>query len=776
MASMALEVIKLAARKRLKKKKQKKLDEKKNIETKLQEKPKEHKPGEVWSTDDKKWRAMNPDGLAESFEEKEKAEAFAKGKESKSEGDSSEEEHNPGDIWEEGNDWKAMNEDGLSETFGSEEDAKGFAEGEEETPEDQKDQEEPSDEKSQEEEKEDTSEDTKDESEVDRVKQIVWSVIDDDDVFDDKIQEAIRDSFAGLDSTQKKEFAKALEKNLSSFTGQDAHTKAMANLANKAISFEGYEKLTDPEELGKKLAEVVFAKNVVANPMILGGKKLSSSPLSSEETSKRAMKAYEHFSNLSPELKKHAAEKLDKYLKKIDKNNPTQNEANGILSGIALSAIVAGEDPVPGRPEPSKGSSQLIKKLAEQGNIEILLKPVENFFEPANQEVLKSAMKRLSNEELFDLVMKEDEEYKEPHPYAGLKELFDQDIPIPYPWDEGIRDFVINDYLSDHIWKDTVIRDAMKNSGRDASADERYKMLSEVKREAQSALFEQWQKCLKEAQKTMAEGKKPFKTTEECLKDFEESKRSLFEAESSEQFLSSLEKRGLDLPNSPAVAALKNLSVTGDSEVLSKTIKPNPEEFSGKTASRFSFDNGNVIYTRRIFLQSPRFTRRQYMKKISKQDARQIVAMNEKLATFYEKHASQIGLSSAIGEDMAKRLDTMSTFIEESMGMKTAANPTDTVDPTENFTEQPLQNWEMDPADIGEEDSGALLRDEDEPYMDVFKQDENSQLRQVQQGGMFSNAKAAAAWMSKAAKLLAANGIPLTVEANPKKKGSGRVS
>jgi hypothetical protein len=76
-----------------------------------------------------------------------------------------------------------------------------------------------------------------------------------------------------------------------------------------------------------------------------------------------------------------------------------------------------------------------------------------------------------------------------------------------------------------------------------------------------------------------------------------------------------------------------------------------------------------------------------------------------------------------------------------------------------------LESNEFDPAEIGEEQSGALLRNEDEPYMDVFKQDEFDQLREVQQDGMFSNAKAASSLIAKMANLLSKNDIKVPVNA-----------
>lgn len=739
----------------------------------------DRKPGEVWRTDNQKWRGMNPDGLKQSFDSKQKAKDFANGTDHSSDADIDDDDSSGENEPNYEDEEKIVLRDDDGDDGSEESDDEGDSESESD-------------------ESDDDGDDEDDEQDIDLAKRLVKEILGDDVVFDDQIQDSLNYAIRGLDKSEKRAFSRTLSDTLKSLSSQDAASKAMINMANKAVDFDGYRNLDDPEELAEKVAEAIFARNVVANPFLLQGKKLSSKELGAEETSRRALASYKHFSSLNSDLREHAARKLHEFLRELSKDDPRHNEANGILSGIALANIVKEGHSVPGRPEPSLGTAQLIKKLADQGNVEILLHPVEDFFEPKNQETLKSAMRKMGTSELFDLIMRDededDDEYDDDdddwgrsrtrdrhfrgksyrgsgaHPYEVLRELFEAEIPIPYPYNEGIRDFLINDYLSDHLWKDAVIRDVLKhNEGEDVhNAEKRYRLLQETKREVKSQLFEQWQACLKEAQKAAAEGKSPSKSTEECLREFEENKRQMIEAETAEQFLAVLDRKGFDLPNTAAVAALRLVAQTKDPSVLQRTMEPNPYEFSGqRMAARFFFDSMESIHTGNHF-------RRQNMT-ISKQAAQKIVAQCDHLADFFQKHAEELGLSPKVGLDMAKRLDTLSVFIEDRMGVKAASNPTDTVDPTSNFTEDSPESWEFDPSDIGDPESGALLRDEDEPFMDAFNQDEFSQLREVQQKGMFSNAKAASALILKQAKLLAQHGIALPVETKKKSsRGSWR--
>jgi len=163
-------------------------------------------------------------------------------------------------------------------------------------------------------------------------------------------------------------------------------------------------------------------------------------------------------------------------------------------------------------------------------------------------------------------------------------------------------------------------------------------------------------------------------------------------------------------------------------------------------------------------------------KKLSKQGALQVTRDLDRIANLFETEHTALGVSPKVAEDFGLRCDLLSREVEKTAGIErtdngqfkdpeiaklaSAIEKQAEMDPKQNETEEQVQGWEFNPAEIGEEQSGALLRNEDEPYMDVFKQDEFDQLRQVQQDGMFSNAKAASELVKKMAKLLEKNNIP----------------
>lgn len=162
-------------------------------------------------------------------------------------------------------------------------------------------------------------------------------------------------------------------------------------------------------------------------------------------------------------------------------------------------------------------------------------------------------------------------------------------------------------------------------------------------------------------------------------------------------------------------------------------------------------------------------------KNLSKQGALQVTHDLDRLATLFQSEHETLGVEARLARDFAKRCDILSDHLEKKAGIERDADGSikdealakfaselskkAEMDPKENYTEEKVQGWEFDPADIGEEQADAILRNSDEPYMDVFRQDEFDQLRQVQQDGMFSNAKAASALIGKMAKLLSENNV-----------------
>jgi hypothetical protein len=146
-------------------------------------------------------------------------------------------------------------------------------------------------------------------------------------------------------------------------------------------------------------------------------------------------------------------------------------------------------------------------------------------------------------------------------------------------------------------------------------------------------------------------------------------------------------------------------------------------------------------------------------KPITKEAALKVSRLLDQAATTFQKHHVALGIKPKIANDFALRCDILSDHVEKQAGIDRRAQ----MDPKENYTEDALGPDDFDPAEIGEQTPGALLRNEDEPYMDTFNQQWFDQLREVQQTGQFSNAKTAAQLIKHMAGLLHAHGIPLVV-------------
>lgn len=151
------------------------------------------------------------------------------------------------------------------------------------------------------------------------------------------------------------------------------------------------------------------------------------------------------------------------------------------------------------------------------------------------------------------------------------------------------------------------------------------------------------------------------------------------------------------------------------------------------------------------------------MPKLTKAAALQVTARLDQLANIFQKQYGALGFSEKVARDFAFRCDVLADRVEKWTGVKRTAQ----LDPVDNYTESDLLPDAFDPSEIGAETTKPLLRNQDEPYMDTFRQEWFDELRTVQQTGQFSNAKVAAQAMRHMAQLLDAYGIPM----NPRRRG-----
>lgn len=112
-------------------------------------------------------------------------------------------------------------------------------------------------------------------------------------------------------------------------------------------------------------------------------------------------------------------------------------------------------------------------------------------------------------------------------------------------------------------------------------------------------------------------------------------------------------------------------------------------------------------------------------KKLSKQGALQVTRDLDRFANLYESEFETLGVSEKVGHDFALRCDLLSREAEKTAGieraedgsfkdpeiakMAAAIEKKAEMDPKNNYTEDQVQGWEFNPAEIGEEQSKALF-------------------------------------------------------------------
>ncbi len=148
------------------------------------------------------------------------------------------------------------------------------------------------------------------------------------------------------------------------------------------------------------------------------------------------------------------------------------------------------------------------------------------------------------------------------------------------------------------------------------------------------------------------------------------------------------------------------------------------------------------------------------MSKLSHAGVKKMTADLDRVASAIQNHHVALGIPTKIAQDFAWSCDFVSDHLERRAGLRKKEAD---LDPKENFTESETIPNRFDAAEIGMESDGPVMQDPDEPYMDCFVQDEFDQLREVQQTGMFSNAKVAASAMQKMAEILRQRNIKLPV-------------
>lgn len=400
--------------------------------------------------------------------------------------------------------------------------------------------------------------------------EIVSDLLGADSNFPSEYKKGIEVALDSLDEDGQAKFALALENTLGQLKEVDPGGKKARQIANRAMAFEDYDAETDPHKLAKRIAEAAWARSVVANPMKVGGEAVGGKEMTEEASLRRKRQAFDHFRDLHPRLRMLAAKKLNEAIKGLPEKSNRRKELEALLGGASLAHIVETGQELPGRPQPSKGTAALVQKLAEQGNIDVMLQGEDDFYSRDSMTRVKEALETMKPDEIADLVTHGNPK----HPYANLAKMV-RSSKTPDSYRQFLGEFLSKTFLND-MWGDRLVRDGMTLAGHaDAeSPDVRAGVMDEAK-EGGGRAMERALDAMARASDSMSQGKQPNPRDE-----------GIFRRLLGPQGLRQSAKNLLGLVTrkfknfvSPARAAMQNYAETGNEDVLRGDIRPHPDEF-----------------------------------------------------------------------------------------------------------------------------------------------------------------------------------------------------
>jgi DNA topoisomerase IB len=382
---------------------------------------KSRKPGDVWrSKTPGRWLAMNSEETVHSFEDRSKAESFSQNGKRASNAEwlalrfadapLNPTDHRPGDVWESERTpgrWLGKNPEGVSKSFDTKEEAQSFAKSEatseSEAPEDGDLQ---------------TKDTTPQEpppppSPEESISQMVKSLsnLEDEQIqstlesFSDAERAKIAETFAQESETLRRAFEDG------TLLGSDKDLKEVSE------AFENPSSSVEPSLLGKRLAQALFAKTVLANPLQVGSP-LSAAPLADDQLSKRRVDSMKHFGQMSPAIRSEAMKNIHQEMTQIPDDKSEASEAKKAdlqarLVGLTLAAAMKdepcsakvegewGEEDKELHPPIPPATVKLLKALDKQGQSSLVLDAVSARGTPKGREAFVKALESMGEDGLL---------------------------------------------------------------------------------------------------------------------------------------------------------------------------------------------------------------------------------------------------------------------------------------------------------------------------------------------------------------------------------------
>lgn len=573
----------------------------------------------------------------------------------------------------------------------------------------------------------------------------------------ESVKEKLQETFRDMGPADRKAVLDSMKSRMKDNLGTVLDTDTAAGMA-ETTDLDG-DLPDDPAKLGQELADRAYVQNVVLNPMMAGGNAVTDTKKSEGELEARASEALAHYRDLKPEHRKDAGEKILKRLKEVGEGSHEAQELNAILDGIALAGALEGEN-VPGRPPPSSLFTAVARGLEKRGEAASLLKATD-----LNSTEARDAMRR-------GISMLDNSEFAEATKDSELMGVLGERMNrkgTSVRAQREIRKMMEDLLMDDMTFIDPMVRDSLEAGGKkEDSLDpkKRDNIRKEIHKGVKISLgdLEGDPETVRRARRNLRFSllEKALEKLDRTFGGFPSMAAAMARSAIKEKNLGILDQKTHDPLMRPAdVAAAKPSKKESSAQSAAYTpnlLSEGPPLFVG---------NGTTGP------ESPRGIRRNetMTKLLTKKGADQIQDSINRLAHVVQNNWQALGVpTQEHAMDLAFRLDVLGDTVAKKaaqdanhIAQKLAAGPGDkqaedaTVAPgtienddgklepgaapsQDNMTT--MQNG-YDPADIGKL-KGPEEQDGDEPYMDAFVQDEYHQLAELQQKGMFSNAKAGA--------------------------------
>lgn len=592
----------------------------------------------------------------------------------------------------------------------------------------------------------------------------------------DEVKESLEKALGGLSLDQKEKYIESVQAEYQAIkkrievdpeTGAQRVPPDLLRDAVDALGEESYEGA--PEDIARSAARAMAAQTLIADPFTINGQKVGQVALDDAGTRTRGLQAFEKYKELPQEMREAAASQIQSRLEELDPNDFEVKELNRILDGIALAALVdkrseEGTLPkIPGR-EVNEGFAEVARAMAKAGKVELLLGPVEDFYSAEGQKSVHSAMQSLDDANLARAV-------KDSMP--GMDEYLvgtEDRQPLPEEKKRYLREAIIDMAVDNMAVVDRAIQARLEKSDPERAQDATYRAFKlrkvfgkdwwqrlidkYLKPDIPAAQFQSAPASLKQASETfrdwemvrLADSDSPdanpvLDMRAEYLKAVDEFMSKEF-GKPSKSHADRVIQRFLETKNPNFLRS--------DPETPQEDFETADGRKEGRI-SRFSLDSRHVLAAGQPSVRAvePFFVskRGKQMSTLTREAAQKVTDDLDRIANLFQHKYESLGVPQKIALDFAYRCDLLSDEIGRVAGQGKEAYQQGTGEGTspgsdDNKNMGPAQPF--NPAEIGKQDNTPPVTQPDEPYMkNNFLQKEFNELRNWQEQGLFSNAKAA---------------------------------